>query len=229
MFEAQPSQVKVTLACQVDINGTEFNCAGTAFGAPGLGNLVATVVSDRDLPRGFDMSLLTYVCLTGDPPMGRVLGAVSNPFAEKRVFRACRTLDLGTHGSLTTTWEATEPTTGRREDFSISGTVNVPKLVSLEPTVETWTPVGPGRFDGRFELAWRDADGNVIRGTAISEYYLPDGYELPQQMYRDIRFAIRSDGRRLWQTEHIVIFGHDLMATDHDAAAPSIEDAYALA
>lgn len=224
------SEIEVELSLDVNVNGTSFHCAGRAVGAPGLGSLVATVESDRDLPAGFDISLLTYVCLTGDPAMGQTVGRVTNPFAEKREFRATRVLDLGDHGSLTTTWVASEPAgAGRREEFQVTGNVDTPRLVSLEPTIETWTPVAPGRFDGQFALVWRGVGGEVVRGRTTSQYYLPDDYELPCQMYRDIRFAIRSDRRRLWQTEHIVIFGPDQFETQLNAIAPPIDRALALA
>jgi hypothetical protein len=223
------SMANVDMRLAVNVNGAKFGCAGRATGATGLGTLAASIEADTDLPAGFDISLLTYVIVTGLPAMGLTVGRAMNPFAGKYDFRAERVLDLGDRGSLRTTWGATQSPTGDwTEEFEVEGQVDCPKLVSLEPTIETWTPDRPGFFDGQFALVWRGADGEVVRGRTTSRYSLPDGYDLPHQMFRDIRFEIRSDQRRLWQTEHIVMFGADQFEDQYAAKAPSIDNALAL-
>lgn len=229
MFE-QGTKSNVDMQLEVNVNGATFGCSGRAVGATGLGTLSASIEADRDVPDGFDISLLAYVIVTGLPAMGLTVGSARNPFAGRMDFRAERVLDLGERGSLTTTWEAVQSDDGNwREQFQVSGQVDSPKLVSLEPTIETWTPERAGQFSGHFAMVWRSAEGEVITGRTSSRYYLAAEYELPHQMYRDIRFEIRSDSRRLWQTEHIVMFGADQFEQHHSAKAPAIDSALALA
>ena len=155
--------------------------------------------------------------------MSRVLEGAVNPFiGTGGVYKATRTLDLGEHGHLTTTYSVLDAGAGHlRAVFDVQGTVDVPRLVEIAPTIETWTPKGPGKVNGQFTMVWTGEDGSRVQGKTDTAYQLPTEETIPGQQFREIRINIDTTDTQLLQTEHIVLFTPALLEeTLHSAAAP---------
>ncbi|RKT55308.1 hypothetical protein C8E97_3971 [Saccharothrix australiensis] len=189
----------------------------------GDGDISCVVRARQEVPRGMDISLLSYVVLTGQPSMSRMTEGAVNPFiGTGGVYEAVRTLDLGEHGHLSTAYRVEPAGEDRlRAVFQVDGEVDVPRLVSIAPTIETWTPVAPGRIDGQFVMVWTGRDGERVRGKTDTSYVLPTEEGIPGQQFREIRINIAATDDELRQTEHIVLFSPALLEqTLHSAPAP---------
>jgi hypothetical protein len=200
--------VDVELDFRGTVNGTTVHCLGKSRGVFGDGQISCVLDAQRTLPKGMHISLLSGVALTGQPSMSRVTEGAVNPFlGTGGVCSATRTLDLGPHGYLMTSYrvEAAGPNQ-LFAVFDMQGTVCVPRLVSVAPAVETWTPLSPGRVSGQFTMVWTGEDGSRIQGKMDTDYVLPADETIPGQQFREIRIDIETTPTQLRQTEHIVVF-----------------------
>ena len=118
-----------------------------------------------------------------------------------------RSLDLGEHGRLTTTYRVDPAEKGLAANFHVDGFVNVPELIAIEPSVETWVRKGPGHIEGNFVMVWKTNNKGIVRGEATTQYRLDSKASLPGVQFRSIEIAIRTKGSVLEQDERIVLFG----------------------
>jgi hypothetical protein len=217
--------VDVELDFRGTVNGNVLHCVGKSNGVFGDGNISCVLDAQRAMPRGMDISLLSYVALTGQPSMSRVTEGAVNPFlGTGGVYDATRTLDLGPHGYLTTSYRVEDagPNT-LRAIFDVQGSVDVPRLTSIAPTIETWTPMGPGKVNGQFTMVWTGEDGSQVQGKTDTAYTLPTEETIPGQQFREIRINIETTPAQLRQTEHIVLFTPALMEQVLDSAPAPID------
>lgn len=195
------------------VNGSPISLDGVASGRFGSGTPRAVVNAREPLPAGFHISMLSYVVLTGQPSMSKVMPGAVNPFLiTGGVYEATRTLDLGDHGYLSTEYRVESVDEGLAATFDITGDVHVPALTSIAPTIETWVPRGPGRVSGHFTMVWTGADDTQVKGEAATDYRLPLDDTIPQVQFREIRIGLSCSETHLEQNEQIVIFTPDLLA-----------------
>jgi hypothetical protein len=228
------TEITRTLHVNADINGARFHCVGNSYGIIGSGDAKASVSTQDQLPDGFQISLLSYILLTGDPALSRNVGDAFNPFVETGgAYEAVRRLDLGDRGHIVGDYRVEQDEHGLKSTFDLSGRVDVPPLVSVFPAIESWVPNGPGRISGHFTMTWLTEDGKYIKGEAETRYRLRPDLVLPSVHYRDIRIVFDADNRKLDQHEQIVLFSSNYVAvpfssvtTEHalveEVAAPSL-------
>jgi len=204
--------VELALNFDLRVNNAHFAAHGKSLGTFGGGAPTATITLDEDPPTGFEVGLLTFVAITGLPAMTRVLPGAVNPFlATEGCYRAHRDLDLGAAGRLSTDYSAEWVDGTLVEDFDVTGEVSVPRFVGVEPTIETWTPAGPGRILGNFVMTWLTKDGGRVHGVTATDYRLDLDDELPGVQFREIRIELESTDRHLDQREQIVLFTPDYL------------------
>lgn len=198
-------QVEVEIDFTGNVNGAAFHCSGRSRGTSGDGNVGTVLGVQGRLPQGMDISLLSYVLLTARPSMGRTTSDAVNPFTGE--YEATRALELGPYGYLTTTYAVIATGENRcKAIFDCTGDVHVPKLVSVAPCIETWTPMGPGRLNGQFTMVWTGEDGTRVQGKTDTNYVLATEETLTGQQFREIRLNISATDTTLKQTEHVVLF-----------------------
>ena len=215
--------VEVDLSVHGAVNGSAFHCLGKSRGVFGNGDISAVLDAQGAMPTGMDITLLSYVLLTGQPSMSRVLEGAVNPFiGTGGVYEATRTLELGPHGRLATSYRVEDAGPSRLHAvFDVQGEVDVPRLVSIAPCIETWTPMGSGKLNGQFTMVWTGQAGTRVQGKTDTDYSLPAEAAIPGQQFREIRINIESTPTTLWQTEHTVLFTPALMEQAlHSAPAP---------
>src|SRR5262245_54737430 len=97
--------LSVELRFNLSVNNSTFHFRGFSRGTPGEGMPMAVLDSADALPKGFHVSLLSYVALTGHPFMSRSTAGAQNPFLRTGgIYSAVRTLDLGSRGALSTAY-----------------------------------------------------------------------------------------------------------------------------
>ena len=196
------------------VNGSPIALDGVASGRFGSGTPRAVVNAREPLPAGFHISLLSYVVLTGQPSMSKVMPGAVNPFlVTGGAYEATRTLDLGEHGHLSTDYRVESVGEGLAATFDITGDVDVPALTSIAPTIETWVPRGLGRVSGHFTMVWTGADGTQVKGEAATDYRLALDDTIPDVQFREIRIDLSCTETHLDQNEQIVIFTPDLLGS----------------
>jgi hypothetical protein len=84
-------------------------------------------------------------------------------------------------------------------NFQVHGDVTVPPLVLVEPTVETWVPVGPNRILGSFVMSWVSEDGGRVVAIAESEYEILGDSETTGVQHRWIEIETQGS---FWQFSH---------------------------
>lgn len=209
--------VEVELSTISQVNGSAFEYSGMSRGHYGNGNISCETQLRGRLPKGYHAALLSKHKLTGQPSMSYITEGAVNPFISTGgVYAATREIDLGVHGHLKTTYFVESRGEGKlRAVFMDEGEVDVPELVAVLPTVETWVPAGPGRIDGAMTFSWLSAEGAIISGVARSKYTLPTELELPGIHHRDIRIDIDipTDQSYMNQKERIVLFTPGMLNT----------------
>jgi hypothetical protein len=206
-------QHEYKLQVHANINGASLDISGYSRGVPSSGEFLASVSTADPLPKSFDLSLLAFVLKTGSPSIALLVPGIENFFRKTGgVYTATRKLDLREHGHLTCDYRVERAGDTLASSFDLQGTVNVPELVSVEPTVETWIPNGPGRIAGNFVMSWLARDGSRVIGDGVTQYKLPTKSELSSVHFRDIRIKTVVLGGTLNQYESIVLFGPDQLA-----------------
>jgi hypothetical protein len=201
------TELQVKLIVSGNVNGTAFEVAGFSHGIPGSGNIRADVDLHGTLPKGFQLPILSYVLLTGQPSMSSVTDGASNPFVETGgVYKAVRTLDIDSANQFSTSYEVVKKGNQLEARFAITGTADLPPLKSIKPTIETWTPNGPGQIIGNFVMSWMTADQKVVTGRTKTQYSLPTVQRLPDVHYREILIDVQPRQNGLSQKERIVLF-----------------------
>ena len=109
-----------------------------AIGVPGSGNIAAVLDMDRNEDAGFNLGILAYVLLTGQPSMSFVREGAINPFRETGgVYKAVRTLQLNRScGGLRTVYSVEKCPTGLMATFDIEGQLKLPDLSAIDSTVD---------------------------------------------------------------------------------------------
>ena len=209
------SELLVDLDVRLHVNGRKSRARGKSRGIPGSGNIAAVLDMDRNEDAGFNLGILAYVLLTGQPSMSFVREGAINPFRETGgVYKAVRTLHLNRScGSLRTVYSVNECPTGLMASFEIEGQLELPELSAIDSTVETWVPDGPGSVLGHFTMCWHAEDGTRIKGEAETHYRIPTNLALKSTQFREILIDFRADRKHLEQQERIVLFNDDLLKT----------------
>lgn len=206
MADASKQDVtRVRLNFSGRINGGNLVAAGESRGVLGSGHITAHVTA-TEMPTRFALGVLGYVALTGQPSMSRTIGDAENPFLDAGgQYEANRSLDLGPKGRLDTEYRVSRNSDGLVADFSLAGEVDLPRLVRIYPTIETWNPMGPGRVAGQFTMVWQSEDGSDILGKTDTLYHLDERYSLTGTHFREIRIDLSVDDHELQQSEHIAV------------------------
>lgn len=199
-------EIAIGLEVAANVNGVAFGVAGEIHGAVGGGGGWAQAEASKDVPPGFSMALLPYVLMTGQPSLSLTPEGTVNPFIKSGgVYRATRTLDLGERGRLTTRYSVDRNGKGLQANFNMSGSVEVPRLTRVLPTLETWVPAGRGKIRGHFTMVWQAESGDCLKGEAETEYLLPLEQSLPDVQYRYIEISLTPGERTVRQSERIII------------------------
>ena len=224
MNELDRTETVVSLFVNASVNGCNFSVEGKAQGRTGAGQISAFARSRDELPAGFRLGLLPYVLITGQPSLSKNLPGADNPFVRTNgEYEAVRTLDLGSFGALRSEYSVSRSNAGGlTARFETTGTVNVPELRRILPTVETWLPIRRGEQRGSFPLVWETHAGDLINGRADTEYKLPYGECVDEVTYRYICIDMTDEGSELRQYERIVVYSEGRLSAAMSVRAETL-------
>jgi hypothetical protein len=92
-------------------------------------------------------------------------------------------------------------------DFHIiDAKVDIPDIISCDPTIETFMPAGPGCIKSQFIMGWHLNGGGLFKATVSSEYRLTHNAGLPYFQFRYIIFDGNYEIDHIVQTERLNVF-----------------------
>lgn len=205
------TELSFSASLRARVNDCEFIVRGNGTSSEETGVLRGKYKVGK-LPRGMDPLILTAFLVTGYPGSSRSLSGTSNVFKGVS-FKALRTLDFEDGKELVLSTACRRLGTRMMTEFRLTGSVSVPKLVSVEPVVETWIPNGgPGKVYGHFSIAWRTTRGKRIRAEATTRYDVDTKQILVCTEHRYIGIRALAEGNILLQDEQSILF--DLATLD---------------
>lgn len=154
----------------------------------------------QDIP-GLDHWIFNCLVITGYPSETFANRFNRNPFKE-RPYHYHRKIDFFERGVINLETSVAFSSDGLLDSqFVAKGDVNVPRLVSVEPTVETWVPLAEYVVLGSFTMSWIAENGKRIAAIATTRYdLLGEGPSLLATQHRWIE--INATGN-LWKfTRH---------------------------
>jgi len=174
----------------------------------------------KNLLAEIELKYMTAYSLTGLPePDSPLDPAAINPFLGAESINFTRTIKfLGSNEKMVVvaSYDRT-PDGGFTGQFDVNGDFPIKKVVSVEPTVETWVPgESPGKVKGSFVMCWKtDRDEQVCAETS-TDYTIVGGInaqKFTSQNFRYITIQMSSTGNKYFQQEQISLFkklsGHD--------------------
>lgn len=191
----------------VKVNGAHLIYTGAGEGDAVRGIVNVGVKTENRIPDGFRTGVLSFTLITGQADISQK-GKVTNPFQMSLgAYKARRTLDLANLGRLTADYVVSSPEGNRRKaTFQIVGDVDLPTLVSIEPTIEKWRSQSDRTYRGNFQMTWKTADGRRVTGVTETLYEFPRPIPNPQLLARSIDFELKAAEQRMFQSEIIRLY-----------------------
>lgn len=193
----------------VKVNGDQIVYKGEGEGRANEGIVNVGIRTEDNIPSGFNIALLSFVLITGQPDVSQSQDGVINPFrASLGAYNGVRTLSLGSNGKLVAEYSVSSPQGNRRNaEFVITGDVNIDgQITGIDPTTETWHQESSHELKGRFDMQWLTAEGKKISGAVESFYRLPSTVEMRGSLSRTIEFEIVAKEREMFQSETIRLY-----------------------
>lgn len=184
MAEKNPDKIEFSAHVNGILNGEPIRVDGAGHIDPSHGLTDGTY--EYQVPESFDPMLLSAFLICGYPNAAGRIGEVPNIFAGRGYdyFRTLRLRD----GMGEVHQRASIRVQGNRIEskMHLRGTARTPKLVGIEPVVESWEPDGPGGIRGHFAIGWRTDGGSYVMGDATSRYHIATADRQPGVMHRFI-------------------------------------------
>jgi hypothetical protein len=118
-----------------------------------------------------------------------------------------RRFDFDNHGRMETRHEVIYHGDHLSGDFEVEyADVDLPDLLSCDPTIETFVPAGPGLIRSQFLMCWHTEGGGIFSANVQSEYRLTHNVGLPYMQFRYITFDGSYEPTRIQQTERLNVF-----------------------
>ncbi len=192
--------------CHGTVNGQDFDLTGGGTGRPFEGHVDTSLNSTKG-PMPFPPPLISPVLIMGYPTFSNYLRGCFDLFKISNGYEYERHFKFENGGTMDTVHKITYHGTKLTGDFKVTqAKVQLPKLATIEPTVETFMPAGPGKIRSKMLLAWRLEDGSLFSADIESEYRLTHTAELPWIQFRHIEFSAAYTPTTVKQSERLTVF-----------------------
>ena len=209
--------VQVRSDIQIDLPQGSLSAIMEGSGEPESGYLDVNITLGEEPPFGFDPVVLAAFTLTGMIRFAKRIGTAQNLCAvTSGEYFGMRDLIFDQGGQLTSSIRVQRRGDQLHADLKIWGSVQLPDLLDVSgPFQEKFEPVGPGRIDGTFPIAFLAVDGAIVGATAHTHYMLNTTQTLPCEHFRNILLTMNRDSSKLRQREKIVLFDDKSAANRH--------------
>jgi hypothetical protein len=191
--------------CYGQLNDRSFDMTGGGRGRP-FDGVVRTELTARTALH-FPPPVLAPVLIMGYPTFSTYHPGAFDLFKISDGYSYKRSFSFENGGKMETTHEVKYFGDHLTGDFRVDfGDVELPDLMSCEPTVETFIPSGPGVIRSQFLMAWHLRNGGLFHATVRSEYKLSHNAGLPYMQFRYITFDGSYEPTRIEQIERLNVF-----------------------
>lgn len=191
--------------CHGQFAGKPFDMRGGGRGRPFDG--VVHTDLQTSTPLHFPPAVLAPVLIMGYPTFSTYHPGAFDLFKISDGYSYTRKFLFANHGAMATKHEVIYHGDHLTGDFEVEyADVDLPPLLSCEPTVETFVPAGPGVIRSKFLMCWHVERGEIFTADVESEYKLSHNAGLPYMQFRYITFDGAYTPDRIQQTERLNVF-----------------------
>lgn len=190
------------------INDDAFDLVGGGSGRPYDGTLNTHLTSVIG-PVAFPMHILSPIAIMGYPTYSCYQKGASDLFKISNGYTYSRNLEFDCGGRMETKHTIVRTEDGLSGEFEVlQSSFSAPKIVDIEPCVETFIPSGPGRIKSFFTVRWGVEGGGTYSAKVNSEYRLNHSLELPSTHFRFVTFKTDHSATELRQDETLVVLAN---------------------
>lgn len=187
------------------INGEKFDLKGGGVGHPYEGTLNTELKSTHGRVN-FQMFILGHVVIMGYPTFSNYQKGGYDLFKISDGYRYTRVFEFEGGGKMKTDHKIKRYPNKVVGEFEVrESNFNAPKLVAMEPLVETFYPKGPGKIESFMKGRWITEDGGIFSANIKSEYFLNHNLELPFPHFRFVKFVCHHTDEICKQDEILVV------------------------
>lgn len=186
-------------------NGKKFDFDGGGNGKPYEGRLFSHLNSTMGSVN-FQPHLLSPIMIMGYPTFSKYQKGGYDLFKISNGYTYTRSLKFSCGGTMETHHDIKRTDDGLEGEFEVTeANLDSPKIVDIEPTVETFLPAGPGKIKSHFKVRWITEDNDIYSADVDSEYQLNHSLELPFPHFRLVNFETDHTDTRLKQDEILTV------------------------
>ena len=192
--------------CYGEINGKHFNLIGGGSGRP-FDGVVHTELKSTTGPLHFPTCLLSPVLIMGYPSFSTYHHGAFDLFKLSNGYEYERHFIFDNGGTMDTLHRVQYHGDYLSGDFQVlDASVDIPDIISCDPTIETFIPSVPGVIKSQFVMAWHRKDGGIFTATTRNEYRLTHSLSIPYMQFRYITFDSNYGNEYINQTEKLNVF-----------------------
>jgi hypothetical protein len=194
--------------CVAHLNGEKLEIRGNGTRANGI--IEGLYKSSLFQPFGdiarINHQIFNCLLVTGYPSETEAREGSINPFAEVP-YSYDRTVTFSDGNVVQLHTEVWFEGSELQSTFDVNGAVNLPELVSVDPTVETWAPLGDNRVMGTFLMTWTSLGGEKISARADTIYRIPSGIKgLKENQFRWIDIVAEGNLSEFTRYQKSILF-----------------------
>jgi hypothetical protein len=204
MADSDSVILKTRVILNGQVNAEDVAARGRALLQPDAGITAGRYVIGN-LPKGLHPRILGAILITGYPTASKALPGAQNPFRTTS-YGYTRRLDFGQSGNLILNAYCKKEPGSITSTFQLTGQIDAPALVAMEPLVETWIPAGKGRVHAHFTASWRTAKGRRMFAECFTDYILESGETLRNRQHRFVTLHTTVKGNLMSKDQHVTLF-----------------------
>ena len=159
----------------------------------------------EEIPKRFRLPVLSTVLVTGYPNASFSQDRTPNIFSG-RSYSYERSIAFREGGELKLHASCTIDADRLTSTFRLMGHAELPELEGIDPLVESWEPVGPGRIRGQFTAAWPTPVGPVVAADVSTDYRIETDDVQAGLVHRFVTMSSHCSGSELRKVQHVRLF-----------------------
>jgi hypothetical protein len=159
----------------------------------------------QKIPDSFPPYFLSACLITGYPNASASIDGCRNIF-QGHPYSYTRTIKFRTGEVLILEADCKLDGDKLISNFELQGSSPLGDTHSIEPLIESWEPVGPGKVRGHFTAAWKNKTGGFIVADATTDYRIEAQDEQSDFLHRYVAITSSAKGNRLFKKQDVRLF-----------------------